>query len=123
MGDGNGPHHCQSSSDLTEMLADYTYKSKEVRCAEKYICQSVSYFMISNKLLAMLEESLTSVSSKLLAIIEEILMCKLLLIKLSHHFLIDTQLCVHSKMGHRRNCVTAVPSLFLIFMSKVFYFR
>jgi hypothetical protein len=26
-------------------------------------------------------------------------------------------------MGHRRNCVTAVPSLFLIFMSKVFYFR
>jgi hypothetical protein len=36
VGGGNGPHHCQSNSDLTEMLANYAYKSKEVIYSEKY---------------------------------------------------------------------------------------
>jgi hypothetical protein len=69
MRDGNGPHHCQSSSDLTEMLANYTYKSVEVMCAENYsvkqhcicmylyVCQSVGCF--TNILLAITEEILT----------------------------------------------------------------
>jgi hypothetical protein len=120
IGDRNGPHHCQSSCDLTEMLANCTYKSKEVmysennnvkqQCICMYIRQSLSYFKIS-----------LLVQSKLLAMIEEILSCKLLLIEF---FIIldDIKLCARSKMSHKRNCVTAVPCSFLIFMSKVFYF-